>query len=134
MPTTPDGHHPGQSAGQSAAHGVAPTPVATPTPGPYGQQPQTAPGLAAYRIDASPLPLPPASNRGQGGFTPSPGGFAPPAPMGVPMGAPMAAPYAARPLAAPPASRGGIVFIIIGLSAVIAVLILVVVWALWLRS
>jgi hypothetical protein len=33
-----------------------------------------------------------------------------------------------------PASRGGIVFVILGLSGVIAVLILVVVWALWLRG
>jgi len=130
MPTAPGG-------------GVGPTPVGTPTPGAYGQQPAPSgnPGLAAYRMDASALPLPPASGRayggqqvapqGQaapgGGFTPHPGGFAPPAPMGAPLAAPYAAP-------AVPASRGGIVFIIIGLSAVIAVLILVVVWALWLRS
>jgi len=51
--------------------------------------------------------------------------------MTPPMGAPIAASSYAAPLAQ--ASRGGIVFIIIGLSAVIAVLILVVVWALLLR-
>jgi hypothetical protein len=32
-----------------------------------------------------------------------------------------------------PPSRGGIVFVILGLSAVIAILILVVVWALFLK-
>lgn len=115
-------------------------------PGPASTPP---PGLAAYRLDAGPagLPLPPAS-RGfgaapqsgyapggggtplpgpisvPGGFTPAPGGFAPPSPSGAPpalYGGP------------PPPSRGGIVFVILGMSAVIAVLILVVVWALWLR-
>jgi serine/threonine protein phosphatase PrpC len=110
-----------------------------------------APGLAAYRLDAGPasLPLPPVSrgygappsqqvgyapNAGgtplpgpasmPGGFTPAPGGFAPPSPSG--------GPPALYGQAQPP-SRGGIVFVILGMSAVIAVLILVVVWALWLR-
>ena len=122
---------------------------------PHGNPQATPqPGLAAYRVDPNALPLPPASGRayGQqplgsmgappgaapgyspqnhspqnaGGFTPPPGGFAPPAPMGAPLAGPYAAP-------APPAARGGIVYIIIGLSAVIAVLILVVISALVLR-
>jgi hypothetical protein len=45
------------------------------------------------------------------------------------MGAP-ATPYV---VPAMPPSRGGIVFVILGLSAIIAVLILVVVWAVWLH-
>ncbi len=51
------------------------------------------------------------------GLTPEPGGFAPPAAYGAQRTPPMQ-----------PAGRGGIVFIVIGLSAVIAVLILVVLW------
>ena len=114
-----------------------------------GQGPAAPPGLAPYRLDAGPgaLPLPPASGGarpygaqgqpqqgyGQGtpmpgpglhaaGFAPVPGGFAPPGAMQGPMGAPPVQ-----------ASKGGLVFLIIGMSAVIAILILVVVWALWLR-
>jgi serine/threonine protein phosphatase PrpC len=130
---------------------VAPFAPAAPAPGPTvnGPSQPPPPGLAAYRLDAGPaaLPLPPPSGRAfgqqqaygggtpmpapapsfgappvvtaaQGGLTPAPGGFAPPG--------------GALPATAP-ASKGGIVYIIIGLSAVIAILILVVVWALWLR-
>ncbi len=111
MPTHPDAPKP--------SYGVAPTPVSTPTPGPYGAAPQQqhvpqpppsnpqsqqGQGLAAYRMDPNALPLPPASHRppygaAPGGFTPPPGGFAPPAPMGAPLAHP-------QPTAAA-ASRGG---------------------------
>ena len=104
-----------------------------------------APGLAAYRLDAGAgsLPLPPHSTRSYGtpgpppaapgaygtpmpgpaalpsmgasAFTPEPGGFAPPAALGAPRMTPIQ-----------PASRAGVVYVIIGLSAIIAVLILVV--------
>jgi hypothetical protein len=109
--------------------------------------PSPAPALASYRVDAgaAALPLPPAGSRPgvsqpppagaappgfgaltptppPGGYTPAPGGYTP-APYGQPLSTP--------PL---PVSRGGIVFVILGLSGVIAVLILVVVWALWLRG
>jgi hypothetical protein len=54
-------------------------------------------------------------------------GFGPPAPTPGAIQAPM-------PMTAPaPVSKGGLVYLIIGLSAVIAILILVIVWALWLR-
>jgi hypothetical protein len=72
------------------------------------------------------LPLPPPSGRN---FT---GAMA-----AMPQPPAMPPPYGAMPMQAPPptapASKGGIVFLIIGLSAVIAVLILVIVWALLLR-
>jgi hypothetical protein len=49
--------------------------------------------------------------------------------MGAP--APLASAASAANLTV---SRGGIVYVILGLSGVIAVLLLVVIWALWLRS
>ena len=94
--------------------------------------------LGAYQVDAGAgaLPLPPASNRaaysapGPTHVTAAPGG---PSQAQYPNAAPI--PYSAMPPSstAAPASRGGIVFVIIGLSALVAVLILVVVWAIWLR-
>lgn len=91
------------------------------------------PALGAYNLDAGvgALPLPPASNRaGHGG----------PGPTHVPLAGPYGAsptPYGSMPpsitTAGAQPSRGGIVFVIIGLSAVVAVLILVVIWAIWLR-
>jgi protein phosphatase len=99
------------------------------------------PGLAPYRLDAGALP--PASARPYGaqgqqqqayGGTPLPGlhpsGFPQPAPGGfAPPGA-LQGPMSAAPVQQ---SKGGLVFLIIGMSAVIAILILVVVWALLLR-
>ena len=85
-----------------------------------------APPLSPYH-DALPgaLPLPPPSNPRQQGF-------------GAP--GPTHVPYAGAQLTSMPTSmsgarpsKGGIVFVIIGLSAVIAVLILVILWALVLR-
>ena len=84
------------------------------------------------------LPLPPPSGRAYSNAgamgTPMPGPPAMPQipgygamPVPGPGGGPMSAPVPAQ------VSKGGIVFLIIGLSAVIAVLILVVVWALLLR-
>jgi serine/threonine protein phosphatase PrpC len=135
----------------SPGFGVAPTPGPTPTMNEIAAPPSKAwgsamyppmpnpppgapPGIAQYRIDAggpASLPLPPASGRNTGAM----------AAMGTPLPAPaampqMPPPYGAMPMqvaVASPPSRGGIVFLIIGLSAVIAVLILVVVWALLLR-
>lgn len=112
-------------------------------PGAPPAQAAPPPGLAPYRLDASPaaLPLPPPSIRPLGGHsapyggggTPMPapapqmGGFGPPPPTPGAIQAPMA-------MTAPePAAKGGLVFLIIGMSAVIAILILVIVWALWLR-
>lgn len=118
-----------------------------PTPPMQGATPAPPPaGLASYRVDpGSPaaLPLPPHAS-----------GLAPPAPTvgptfagpmsdrpygdplrsGAPMpGAyPMAGPASPSMPEAPPA-RGGIVFLIIGLSVVVAVLLLVVLWALFAR-
>jgi protein phosphatase len=101
------------------------------TGGPQGPQMQPPAGLGGYRLDggAGGLPLPPPRVYGAqpGGPQPMPG-------MGQPMGAPMGAQFGpGMQGGVSPAARGGIVFVIIGLSAVIAVLILVVVWALWLR-
>jgi len=91
------------------------------------------PGLAPYRIDAA-LPLPPASLRPMGGHSAPYGG---PAPMQGGFGTPPPTPGAIQApvgVTAPePAAKGGLVFLIIGMSAVIAILILVIVWALWLR-
>jgi serine/threonine protein phosphatase PrpC len=118
-----------------------------PVPGAGSPGPALPPSsLQPYRLDAGPgaLPLPPASARPYGaqgpqpgyGSTPLPGpglnpsGFPQPAPGGfAPPGA-MAGPMSAAPVQA---SKGGLVFLIIGMSAVIAILILVVVWALVLR-
>ena len=83
--------------------------------------------LAAYRMDAIPPP-PPAA-----------GGYGPGAPPGA--GGPHGSPFALGPTPMPPSitaldaqpSRGGLVALVVGLSAVIAVLIIVVVWALFLR-
>jgi PPM family protein phosphatase len=157
LPTTPD-------MTPAAAALVAAAPPAAPSTGlQAGQSPGATPppGLMSYRLDANPaaLPLPPPSARlhagnagytgnagygaptatplpgpvatptaptlgmaAVGGFTPAPGGFAPPGAMGGPQAHPM------QP------GRGGIVYVIIGLSAVIAVLILVIVWAVLLRN
>jgi protein phosphatase len=126
------------TSGQFQPLPAQPTLAATPPtqPGAYPSRPPGSPttvvvspeALAAYRVDApAGLPLPPPSRTytptppaasAAGGFTPAPGGFAPP-------GAPFAAPV--------PQSRGGVMFVILGLSAVIAVLLLVVIWALFLK-
>jgi protein phosphatase len=92
------------------------------------------PALGAYNMDAGvgALPLPPVSNRP---------GYGAPAPTHVPQAGPYGGasptPYNSTPpsMTGPGVqpSRGGIVFVIIGLSAVVAVLILVVIWAIWLR-
>jgi protein phosphatase len=137
--------------------------AATPMPpaGGYNGGAPAQAGLAAYRVDAGPasLPLPPPAfappaptvgpTQGPQGMAPAPvpGGFgAPPQPSSVPPPAfgasPMSAspmsfrstpapPYASIPPGAP--ARGGVVYIIIGLSVVIAILLLVLLWALFAR-
>ena len=101
------------------------------------QGPALAPppsALGAYNVDAGvgALPLPPASIRsGYGGPGPTH------VPQGGSYGGASPTPYNSMPpsitgVGAQP-TRGGIVFVIIGLSAVVAVLILVVIWAIWLR-
>jgi PPM family protein phosphatase len=113
----------------SGMYSGPPVPLAAPPP----QAPQAGPqNLASYQ-DAGPaaLPLPPPSTLRQG---------LAPAPTHV--GTAMAPHAGGRPLSQLPASsslvgakpsKGGIVFVIIGLSAVIAVLILVIIWAVVLR-
>ena len=156
-PTTPDPALPPPSIGPAPAptfgappHGTGPT-LADSAPqsqawggSPTGFQPPPAaggapsPGLAPYRMDGpAGLPLPPPSIRPLGGGSgpyagpaqgaaPSPMGFGPPPPTPGAIQAPMG-------MAPASASKGGLVFLIIGMSGVIAVLILVIVWALWLR-
>jgi len=109
-----------------AGHGAQGPALAPPPPS----------ALGAYHVDAGAagLPLPPASNRAAYG---APG----PTHVAAPQGAPLAQYAGSTPIpysTAPPSttaapSRGGIVFVIIGLSAVVAVLVLVVIWAIWLR-
>jgi len=85
-------------------------------------------GPAPYPLDNSPaaLPLPPPSAARR---ITAPGTM--PAPI-----APGAGPYSMSPSSTTPGAvpaKGGIVFVIIGMSAVIAVLLLLLIWALWLR-
>jgi PPM family protein phosphatase len=121
---------PAQGPGPTLPDQARPGGAASPWGGgmhPGGQPPPGQPGnLAQYRLEsgAGALPLPPPSGRSYGGFGPAPSG-----PPGA-MGAGMSGPYSSTP--ARPA-KGGIVFVIIGLSAVIAVLILILLWALVLR-
>jgi len=86
-----------------------------------GSPPRAPQGGGPYPLDTSPaaLPLPPPSARRM---------TAP----GVAQ-SPAATPYGPNSAAATSPARGGIVVVIIGLSAVIAVLLLLLIWALWLR-
>jgi protein phosphatase len=148
------------NAGPHQGAGVLPTATGAPGPtmneapagaqpwssGMYNGQPVTAghpqgpalsppppSALGNYHVDAGAggLQLPPASVR-PGYHAPGPTQSQQPPPYGG--GTPV--PYSSMPPSvtggAQP-SRGGIVFVIIGLSAVVAVLILVVIWAIWLR-
>jgi protein phosphatase len=138
----PPGSNPGFGAPPGAAS-AAPAPTLSeqpPASRAFGGPPPAAPAapLAPYRMDAGAagLPLPPPSLRPaapgfgappQGGaMGPQVAGFGPPPPTPGAIQAPMGA-------ATPAPSKGGLVFLIIGMSAVIAILILVIVWALWLR-
>lgn len=99
--------------------------------------PQPPAGLAQYRMDAGPasLPLPPP-RVGAGGYPHTPSQTRPPqtlhehtAPLqqyGAPGPTPIGHSFS-HPDARP--SKGGIVFVIIGISAVIAVILVVVLWA-----
>jgi serine/threonine protein phosphatase PrpC len=86
-----------------------------PSPGGYGPQMGGAPG--GYGAQQ------------QMGGAPSPGGYGAPAPLGYQV-TPMP-PSMSVPPGAP--ARGGVVFVIIGLSVVIAVLVIVLLWALFAR-
>lgn len=138
----------GPGPGATAPDGASPTQVgqARPTePGdPLTAAMQPVPGMGAYRADGSPgaLPLPPpataayvaaAAPRSVDLQTRSPDPRLSPAagPAGYPphdarfgYSSPSMSVSNARP------SRGGIVFVVIGLSAVIAVLLVVLLWAL----
>lgn len=121
--------------------GVGPRPTEPGAPVPAGMvAPPAAPGaapaqpLGAYRVDAGPgaLPLPPPASAGYmasaTGQRPAP----PPAALG-PYGPGSGfgnGPPSMRTTSGARPSRGGIVFIIIGLSAVIAVLVVLLLWAL----
>lgn len=76
--------------------------------------------LNAYRLDAIPPPPPPA--QGAAGYGMAMPGAMQPTPM----------PPSITALDAQP-SRGGLVALVVGLSAFIAVLLLVLIWALFLR-
>jgi protein phosphatase len=144
-PTAPNG----------APQPVVPTLLETPpaSNAAWSPRPAAQGGLAAFRIDGGPnaLPLPPSS----GG--PSNGAGAPPAQPYAPPGAvaptavgvsptavtpPPAAGYSLGPATSYPSpsagsgrpSHGGLVFLIIGMSAVIAVLLILVIWALFFRA
>ncbi len=136
---------------QPGAYGGA-SPVATPMPG----------GLAAYRLDASgpaSLPLPPPAfsppaptvgpTQGPMAPTPAPPAFGAPQQGPPAFGAPQQGPSSYGPaspgygglsragpypsLAPGGPARGGVVFVIIGLSVVIAILVIVLLWALFAR-
>jgi protein phosphatase len=113
--------------------GVAPVPPTAPGAGPqsqpgwgsnaYGGPPRSPQTLAPYQAETGPssLPLPPPSTyagntlgpQGPQAYTPLP-----PASLSAPSAQP---------------SRGGVVFVILGLSAAIAILIVALIWALFLR-
>jgi PPM family protein phosphatase len=136
--------HPPWGAGVHNSQPIPPAPGSNPharmgTPNPFPAVNAAPGGLLPYHEgSASALPLPPpvmGVRPGFGGGLPHPHQGA--APMERPYVGPTPAPYtpSATSTTAPGShlSKGGIVFIIIGLSSVIAVLILVVIWALWLR-
>jgi protein phosphatase len=92
--------------------------------------PDPPPGLAPYRIDvgAGGLPLPPPRpGSPYGGPSQPTMQDAMGQPYG-PGGASPSGPYSSRSSVRP--AKGGIVFVIIGLSAVIAVLLVIILWAL----
>jgi protein phosphatase len=142
---SPQGQNPQPQTGlggyrlDAGAGGLPLPPSSVRAPTAPGSVAPTAAGVTAYTPAPSPSQGGFAPQQGgfapqQGGFAPQQGGFAPQQGGFAPQQGGFA-PQAAAPLAAPiPASRGGIVYVIVGLSAVIAVLILVIVWALWLRG
>lgn len=119
-----------------------PAPTVGPTQGPQTAPPMTppmAPSPAGFAPNAAmPGAAPPAGNAPAMGALPMSG---PPPPMGAApggYGAPPSsgyratpAPYASMPPGAP--ARGGVVFVIIGMSVVIAILVIVLLWALFAR-
>lgn len=156
-PTAPWGPIPATSPG--AAGPTSPGAEPPPTPRPTAIDPATAPqptqpgtpiappvaphapppSLGAYRVDGSPgaLPLPPpGSPQYVGAVTdqypgPTPGPTSPYASTPMPATAPHSfATGAPATLSGARPPRGGIVFIIIGFSAVIAVLLVLLLWAL----
>ncbi len=141
----------GWGSGGFGAHAASTGTPAAALP-PVQSKPQT---LQGFRMESGPgsLPLPPASTRASMPSAPTfgapPGGMAPGAPtpsappvgFGTPAAGPVdagrAVSFGPPPMVqAPPAmgygpqnqARGGIVFVIIGMSAVIAILIVIVLW------
>jgi hypothetical protein len=138
-PTPIDGASPTMSEQPPAtAQGWGPPMGASPTQVPVSQGPQAlsqgAQNLQPYRIDQpQQLQLPPPSQRPHPtpAMTPQPSQAAPM--YGTPLPPPAALPMQLG--STPPGkARGGIVYIIIGLSVAIAVLIILVLWALLSRS
>lgn len=131
-----------------AGQAVAPTWNATGAPAPtHGLPPagsQNHQGMTPYQVGGpQQLPLPPPAAGGFGG-TPAPGQVGPTAasslnPMGVPAAALASGALAgvnypvplARPFA--PKSKGQIVYLILGLSVLVAILLVLLLWALFLR-
>lgn len=123
-----------------------PAPTVGPTQGPQTAPPQTAPPMTP---PMAPSPAGFAASPGMAPGAPGMNSNAPPVPMGAPsspmaaapggFGAPPSsglrsvpgAPYTSIPPGAP--ARGGVVFVIIGMSVVIAILVIVLLWALFAR-
>lgn len=109
---------------------VAPT-MSAPLP-PPALQPH---GAGSYSDNS--LPLPPPSVMPPGGSPPSPthvshaAGVSPLAP--TPVAPTPLAPTPVSASIAPRPAQSGIVFVIIGMSTVIAILVVVLIWALWMR-
>jgi protein phosphatase len=138
-PTVPDTASPTPTAPEGGAMAVAPAtqidadpPGAAPGARPGRTEPgapppaalQPAQGLAAYRMEGNPaaLPLPPPATAGYVAAAMGPRAPGPNAPS-------FAGPTTMSATSARP-SRGGIVFVIIGVSAAIAVLLILLLWAL----
>jgi|GEM_PF-354112 len=154
-PTVPEQAPHSQGQWAPAQHQGAPPAAGAPMPGQAG--------LAAYRLDAAgpaSLPLPPPAfspaaptvgptqaqtgppNTNPMGGAPAPANYGAPQQQPGGFGAPPSQSYGSPPLSlAPGASlvpggpaRGGVVFVIIGLSVVIAILLIVLLWALFSRG
>jgi protein phosphatase len=101
-------------------------------PPPAALQPAAA--LAAYRMEGNPaaLPMPPPATAGYVAAAMGPRSPGPAVPYGpaAGMGAPSFAGPTTMSVASARPSRGGIVFVIIGVSAAIAVLLILLLWAL----
>jgi protein phosphatase len=133
---------PGPIAGQSPAASTldaTPPPGGGPTSATYGARPGAPPSYNPAPAGQAPSGWPGAQH---GAPQAPPYAMAPPQPI-PPTGVgptavtqgPVSNPYGAPPPSAPARSpHGGLVYLIIGMSAVIAVLVIIVIWALFFRG